>query len=214
MKDPKFWHQKWQADEIGFHQSDVHKGLDKYWRRLKLKRRSVVFVPLCGKSADMLYLRERGHDVVGVELSDIAANAFFDENKMKSIAMPKQDFNCHIGSGISIYEGDFFKLTKQHMRTVRAVYDRAALIALPQDLRAKYVAHLREILPAETQMLLITLEYEQSQMDGPPFSVSEDEVVALYGDWCEVKKLHTSEPEDFRGIQAVETIYQIDMAET
>ena len=210
MKDPKFWHQKWQAGEIGFHQDGVHKGLEKYWRRLKLKRRSTVFVPLCGKSNDMVYLRERGHDVVGVELSEIAAEQFFTENNLRSMVMPKADFNYHIGNGLTLLQGDFFKLGLSHMRKVRAVYDRAALIALPVDMRTKYAAHLKSILAPETQILLITLEYDQSQMDGPPFNVSEDEVTKLFGEWCEIEKFNSGSPEMFKDkVEAVEGVYYL-----
>jgi len=211
MQNADFWHDKWASGEIGFHQDDFHPFLKKYWKKTGLKRRSTVFVPLCGKTKDMLYLRECSHDVIGVELSAQAAKDFFAENNMKSMTLPKGDFDCHIGNGLSIYTGDFFKITEQQLKHVRAVYDRAALIALPEKLRSKYAEHLKDILPAGTLIFLVTIEYEGGKIDGPPFSVSEDEITSLFGDWCDITKVTTLGPEDFRGVEAHETLYQMTM---
>jgi len=211
MQSANFWHDKWASGEIGFHQEDFHPFLKKYWTKTGLKRRSTVFVPLCGKSKDMLFLRECSHDVIGVELNALAAESFFADNDLKSMVLQKGDFDQHIGNGLSILVGDFFKLTGQQLKHVRAVYDRAALIALPAKLRAKYAEHLRAILPAGTLIFLVAIDYDQSKIDGPPFSVNEDEVTSLFGEWCDITKVTTSEPEDFRGVQAVEALYQMTM---
>ena len=211
MQRADFWYNKWKSGEIGFHQEDIHPFLKKYWTKTGLKRRSTVFVPLCGKSNDMLYLRECSHDVIGVELSLLATRAFFAENNLKSMVLEKEDFKHHIGNGLSILVGNFFKLTKTHLKHVRAVYDRASIVALPDNMRIDYAKHLQEILPAGTLIFLTTIEYDQKRVDGPPFSVSEDEITDLFGSWCDITKVTTSSPEDFRGDVATETLYQMTM---
>ncbi len=64
------------------------------------------------------------------------------------------------------------------MNHIDALYDRAALVALPADLRPGYVGHTQSLLKTRAMQLLITLEYDQSAANGPPFSVLPDEVKA------------------------------------
>ena len=190
-----FWLERWEQEEIVFHQNEINPYLCEYWQELHLAHDSLIFVPLCGKSRDMLWLRQQGHPVVGVELSDIAVQAFFQENGY----IPKQitcgKFGCYEADGIHILCGDFFELNKEDLLSkdsrvkVSATYDRAALIALPQKMRERYVRHLTSILPPATQILLITLDYLQTEMQGPPFSVSADEVKALCREHAEVHLL-------------------------
>ena len=177
---PEFWLERWQQNQIGFHQGRVNPYLQQFWPQLGIAPASRVFVPLCGKSSDMLWLRAQGHEVVGVELSELAIRAFFEENGLTVEVRGEDGFLIFEGDGIRLYCGDFFHLAPNHVAGVSAVFDRAALIALPPELRSDYVAHLHELLAPDTQALLVTFEYPQTQMQGPPFSVEEAEVRILY----------------------------------
>jgi thiopurine S-methyltransferase len=184
-----FWLERWEREEIGFHQNEVNPYLCKFWPELVLARGSMVFVPLCGKSQDMRWLHEQGHMVLGVELSVIAVQAFFKENDYIPQNIIDGKFDRYEANGIYILCGDFFDLSKDVLSKVSTVYDRASLIALPPDMRASYVKHLADILPPATQILLVTVDYPRQEMQGPPFSVSSDEVVKLYHKYAEVQLL-------------------------
>lgn len=175
-----FWHERWERQEIGFHQNEINPYLIRYWQELHLARGAKVFVPLCGKSLDMLWLRREGHAVLGVELSAIAAQAFFDENGYTPDHAEKGNFDCLEADNIRILCGDFFDLRKGDLKGVNAVYDRASMVALPPGMRERYVRQLLSILPPATQMLLLTFDYHQPEMPGPPFAVSAGEVESLY----------------------------------
>jgi len=174
-----FWHQRWQDNLIGFHQADINPHLQSYWPHLGLTPDDQVFVPLCGKSRDMLWLSAR-HPVLGVELSPIAVAAFFSEAGLAPRRGEEQGFAVHEIERLRVLCGDFFDLQRHQLQAVRAVYDRAALIALPPDMRRRYVARLTELLQPEVVMLLVSLEYEQGEMNGPPFSVGEAELHELF----------------------------------
>ena len=184
-----FWLERWERKETGFHQNEINPYLRQYWQDLHLASDSAVFVPLCGKSNDLLWLRKQGHPVLGIELSAIAAQAFFDENGYTPHRAASGGFDCYEADGIRILCGDFFDLRKGDLAEVGAVYDRASLVALPPDMRERYVRHLVSILPSATQILLITFDYPQPEMPGPPFAVSRGEVEALYRACAEVRQL-------------------------
>jgi thiopurine S-methyltransferase len=184
-----YWPDRWKHGEIGFHQNEINPYLCQYWRELHLAPGSEVFVPLCGKSRDMLWLREQKHFVLGVELSAIAVQAFFEENRLLPHHMISGKFDRHDANFISILCGNFFDLSKNDLAKVSAVYDRASLVALPPEIRKRYVSHLLSILPPATKILLITFDYPQAEMSGPPFAVSPDEVAALYQEHAEVRLL-------------------------
>ena len=184
-----FWLERWERGETGFHQDEVNPYLRQFWKELRLARDSVVFVPLCGKSRDMLWLRSQGHQVLGVELSPIAAQAFFKENGYTPQHASLGKFDRYEADGICILCGDFFDLTGDALAQVAAVYDRASLIALPPEMRERYVRHLSSILAHATQMLLVTVDYPPEEMQGPPFSVTAGEVNALYRERAELRLL-------------------------
>jgi len=184
-----FWLERWEREEIGFHQNEINPYLRQYWQELHLASDSVVFVPLCGKSLDMLWLQKQGHRVLGVELSTIAVEAFFKENGYIPQHSTCGKFERYEANGICILCGDFFDLSKDDLANVRAVYDRASLIALPPEMRERYTRHLVSILPPATKTLLITLDYPQHEMSGPPFAVSASEVEALYRKHADVRLL-------------------------
>lgn len=180
--EAKFWLQRWREGQIGFHRDEVMPFLERYWSALSLPAGSRVFVPLAGKSNDMLWLADQGFHVLGVELSPLAIEQFFEENKLQPAIHDTVKGRHFCAGNIELVCGDFLDLGEDDLSGCAAVYDRAALIALPADMRRRYSAHLSRVLPDECQMLLIALDYAQSEMDGPPFSVSEEEVQALYAD--------------------------------
>jgi thiopurine S-methyltransferase len=191
--DPAFWLERWQQNQIGFHQAEISAHLQDFWGALALPRGSSVFVPLCGKSRDMLWLRAQGHGVLGVELSPIAVNDFFRENGLAPQRRHEGFFERCVADDLEILCGDFFALTADQLAGVAGVYDRASLIALPADMRLSYARHLQHILPASAEILLITVEYPQAQMDGPPFCVHQTEVEQLYRERYAVTVLYTKD---------------------
>jgi thiopurine S-methyltransferase len=190
---PEFWHDRWRAGQLGFHQSTVDRHLEAYWPKLNLAADSRVFVPLCGKSLDLLWLRDRGHAVVGVELSAVALESFCMENGIPARRRLTADFDVYQAERLELFRGDYFALTPELLGDVAALYDRAALISWPPELRESYVAHVTALTRPGTQTLLITLEYNQAQMSGPPFSVSSEEVSRLYGAHHEIRRLGREE---------------------
>jgi thiopurine S-methyltransferase len=177
---PDFWHKRWQIGQIGFHQSAVDRHLKGYWPELGLASDSRVFVPLCGKSLDLLWLQEQHQSVTGVELSAVALESFCMEHGVPARRRVLEHFDVYEAPKLRLYRGDFFALTPELLGPVSAVFDRAALISWAPELRAAYVAHLTALTSPGTQTLLVTMEYAQSQMAGPPFSVGADEVERLY----------------------------------
>jgi thiopurine S-methyltransferase len=187
--EAEFWHERWRAGQIGFHQSAVDRYLSRYWPELRLTSGGRVFVPLCGKSLDLLWLLERGHDVAGVELSAVALESFCMEHGVPAKRRIVDGFDVYESVNLRLYRGDFFALTPELLGPVAAVYDRAALISWRPELRAAYVDHATALTGPGTQTLLVTLEYAQAQMKGPPFSVVADNVERLYARNHAIKEL-------------------------
>ena len=180
----EFWHARWSGNEIGFHLKEVNPYLVRYWPGLALPAGSRVLVPLCGKSLDLRWLVTQGYSVLGVELSRKAVEDFFAEQCLDYTQTQHGTFSCYRTDGLELWCGDFFTLTAADVAECQGLYDRAALIALPAPMRERYVQHLRAILPGTARGLLVTLEYPQEQMEGPPFSVPEVEVrERLEGPW-------------------------------
>lgn len=174
-----FWHARWARDEIGFHQPDGNPLLAAHWDAVGAARDACVLVPLCGKTPDMAWLAARGHRVVGVEISDKAARAFFDERGLEPDRTRRDGFEVYSAGGITLWVGDIFALPAAVLADCDALYDRAALIALPPGTRERYADLLCRHLPDGCRGLLVTLAYDQNEMDGPPFSVPDSEVRAL-----------------------------------
>ncbi|RUA04478.1 MAG: thiopurine S-methyltransferase [Gammaproteobacteria bacterium] len=182
------WIQRWKDGETGWHKDTPNDKLVKFIDCLQLERAATVLVPLCGKSQDMVYLLEQGYKVIGVELSEVAVTAFFQENAMPYTVQEANNFTVYNARNIRIFCGDFFNLDSGHLGMTSALYDRGALIALPEDLRVKYAQHLYDIIPSGCRILLLTLNYPQSQISGPPFAVDEAEVKSLF-EWFECQQL-------------------------
>lgn len=186
---PEFWHARWRSGQIGFHQAAVDRNLQQFWPDLGVARNSRVFVPLCGKSLDLPWLRERGHSVAGVELSAMALESFCMEHGVTARRRMLNDFDVYETDKLQLFRGDFFALTPELLGPIPAVYDRAALISWKADLQPSYVEHLTALTRPGTQTLLITVEYPQAQMAGPPFSVSPRDVDRLYAKHHEIRTL-------------------------
>jgi thiopurine S-methyltransferase len=183
---PDFWHDRWNRNEISWHQAARHPGLVRHWRDLGLPAGSEVLVPLCGKSLDMHFLAEAGHRVLGVEISEVACRQFFDEAGLSASVTSDGRYRIFASGPYRLLCGDFFALTATDLTRVRGVYDRAALVALPPEMRRSYAHVIRERLPAAARILLVTFDYDPSKMPGPPHAVSLEEVRALYGDAFDV----------------------------
>jgi thiopurine S-methyltransferase len=175
-----FWHERWQTGQIGFHQAAVHPFLARWWPRLALPPEARVYVPLCGKSLDMVWLAERGHRIVGSELSPIAVRDFFAGRGLEPAQTNEAGFRRHAAGPFEILEGDALALTPDLLGPVDAAYDRAALVALPPDLRRSYAESLARLLPRGAKALLVAFEYPQEMKGGPPFSVEATEVRDLF----------------------------------
>ena len=191
--DTAFWLERWSMGETGFHQQHVNPYLGYYYGELgpPVEKRSElrVFVPLCGKSMDLWWLQQNGYDSVGVECSELAVQQFFAEQQLE---YSKRQMNQHVSytsDRLDILLGDFFTLQADDIGNISDIFDRASLIALPIEMRGEYVNKITDLQKTGTRTLLITLTYPQHEMDGPPFSVSEEEVNELYSDNFRIEKL-------------------------
>ena len=181
----EFWHSRWAENRIGFHLNDTNPALTEHWHAVKATRDDRVLVPMCGKSVDLIWLAQRHDNVIGIELSDIAVKAFFAEQLYTPMVSGVGTETVYEFDEITIHCGDFFSA---RVEPVDVVYDRAALIAMPQNMRQMYAERLLALLKEKGRILLVTLDYPQEQLDGPPFSVSKEEVDNLFKD-CRVTHL-------------------------
>jgi thiopurine S-methyltransferase len=183
---PDFWIERWQRGEIGFHQAAGNELLPAYWSKLGIAAGDTVFVPLCGKSVDMAWLAGQGHKVIGVELSALAVEEFFREQGVEAVVSQAGAFAVHTAGPISIWCGDIFELPASALSDVTAVYDRAALVALPPDLQPRYAEKIQRVVPRAAKTLLISLVYPDGQINGPPFSTPREKVAELFGNHSEI----------------------------
>lgn len=188
-----YWRSKWRKDKIGFHMENGYPGLEKHWGSVTLDKNPAVLVPLCGKSKDLIWLSEHCDQVVGVEISTLAVDQFFRENSLQAKKSTFADFTIYQANNIEIWNGDFFKLPKQKLPEFNLMYDRAAMVALPPEMRKQYAAKILELISANTQILLHQFYYRQEEMPGPPFSVSPEEVIKLYGKFFDINVLERNE---------------------
>ena len=175
-----FWLERWKQNQIGFHEEEINSHLQTFWGSLNIPTGSKIFVPLCGKSRDMLWLLSQGYQVIAVELSPLAVKSFFAENNLEARVIDSGAFQRWEIEGLSIFQGNFFDLSAEDLLDCCAIYDRASLVAMPVEMRRLYIEHLRKVLPGISDTLLVTLEYDQNEMQGPPFSVAENEVHRLF----------------------------------
>ncbi|MGO4892659.1 thiopurine S-methyltransferase [Flavobacterium sp. W21_SRS_FM6] len=185
-----FWHERWAKGEIGFHEQDINPLLIAHFPTLSLRKGQRVFVPLCGKTHDISWLLAQGYNVVGAELSEQATIALFESLHIQAEVTAKDGFLLYQAANIDIFVGDIFSLTQALIGQVDGVYDRAALVALPLTMRIRYSQHLINVTDGATQ-LLICFDYEQSSMQGPPFSVTAAEVTRHYADKYKIESLYS-----------------------
>ena len=178
--EPEFWRERWANGQIGFHEGKPNTHLERHFERLALGPDAHVFVPLCGKTRDIAWLLGQGVRVTGAELSAIAVTQLFEELGVAPTVCEAGAMTRYSAPNIDIFQGDIFDLTREMLGPVAAVYDRAALVALPGPLRARYAAHLTHISAAVPQ-LVISIDYDQSLASGPPFAVGAADTQALYG---------------------------------
>jgi len=174
------WLERWQQNRIAFHEAAVNRYLQQYLAQFSLAPGAALFLPLCGKAHDIAWLAQQGFAVTGIELSALAIEAFFEEHSLSYQTFESDRFILRKAGNISLYEGDFFDLRSEDIGECALVYDRAALIAVDDSQRTNYCEHLLSIIPRSSNMLLITLEYNQPEMEGPPYAISSDDVWQLY----------------------------------
>ena len=194
VMEPEFWHERWAANRIAFHQGEANRMLVAHFDSLNLQAGDRVFVPLCGKTLDIAWLLEKGMRVAGAELSELAVQQLFDEMGVVPAVSDHGPLKHYQAEGADIFVGDVFDLTAEALGRVDALYDRAALVALPPDMRPGYARHMGQV-SSRAQQLLITFEYDQSVMDGPPFAVTAAEVGTYYRDQYAVALLEAKEVE-------------------
>ena len=181
--EPAFWQKRWADNQIGFHQAQVNPYLQQYWPTLQLAPGSRVLVPLCGKSLDLAWLAGQGYRVLGVELSRRAVEGFFREHGLEAEVRQQGAFEVWRSGDVALWCGDFFALRAEDVGDCVGLYDRAAVIALPVQMRAAYMQALSALLPAGCRGLLVTLDYDQSLLAGPPFSVGDEELRQGFAGW-------------------------------
>lgn len=186
--DADFWHHKWANNDIGFHESEANPLLLRHFPALGLAQDSRVFLPLCGKTLDIHWLLSQGYRVAGAELSRTAVEQLFDELGAAPRVSASGPLERHHAPGLDIFVGDLFDLSRQMLGPVDAIYDRAALVALPQGTRGRYATHLIEI-SGHAPQLLVCFDYDQRLMEGPPFSLSDEEIARHYAARYDVRLL-------------------------
>ncbi|MDJ0607592.1 MAG: thiopurine S-methyltransferase [Kiloniellales bacterium] len=175
-----FWHERWETNQLGFHERDGNAMLVANFRALGLAPGARVFVPLCGKTRDIAWLLAQGHRVAGAELSKLAVDQLFEDLGVAPEVAEAGDLLHYRAPDLDIFVGDIFALTRAALGPVDAVYDRAALVAFPEAMRGPYAAHLHALTGGAPQLLLC-FEYDQTIMPGPPFSLEEAEVRRVHG---------------------------------
>ena len=211
------WHSRWREGRIGFHEGEVNRYLNKYLPQFYLPAGSCIFLPLCGKARDLAWIAGQGYEVIGIEFSELAIEAFFEEQQLDFERFDSDRFGVYKSGNISLLQGDFFDLRNDDLGACSFVYDRAALIAIDAPRRPLYCEHMLSIIPAVSNMLLITMEYDQAQMQGPPFSVPRDEIYRYYDDAFSINLLESNDILDERprwreaGLTALEEcVFRLD----
>ncbi len=178
--EEKFWLERWEKNDIGFHKEEPHHFLLRFFDALSVNAGDAFFVPLCGKSPDLVWLQGKGLAVAGVDLSSLAVEAFIAENKLVGDWSTAAGMPCWMGQRYKLFCGDFFRLTAADLGNVSAAYDRGSLVALPDGMRKKYAEHLARLMPTGSRILVISYEYEQIETYGPPFSVPLADIKDLF----------------------------------
>lgn len=190
-----FWHNRWATQQTGWHKADFNELLVKYWPSLNTPNGCDVLVPLCGKSRDMLWLANQGHSVIGLEMVEQAITTFFSENKLNYIIEEKTTHKIYTSKPFTIYHGNVFDIESRALK-VDAWYDRAAMIAIEPSNRGTYVEQIRSHTKPGAVGLLITFAYPQEEMEGPPYSLDDNQVTELFSNGFKVECLENIQLDD------------------
>lgn len=193
-----YWQSRWRKDKTGWHMDQVYPLLPDLWPALSLKAGARILVPFCGKSVDMQWFISEGFHVTGVDVAEKALHAFMERSQKSFSSHQQYGFQVFRSKNMELWQGDFQKLPVTKIPPFDAIYDKAALIALPRNMRPKYAQKILQCSGPETQMLLQTFEYEQDEMPGPPFSVDEREIRQLYGKQFDLALLHQKQKPELR----------------
>ena len=192
------WETRWQEDRIGFHLKEVNPYLIRFSDQLLHENPDRLFVPLCGKTLDLCWLTKKTKKVIGIELVSKAVRDFFAENTIDYLIQQDETLQKFSSKSIDIYLGDFFELNPEQTSSFKAIYDRASIVAIEKPERREYVDHLISFLDKAGRILLTTMEYNQNQMEGPPYSVPAEEIESLFAPLGSIKLLETSDILDDR----------------
>ena len=185
-----YWQSRWEKDNTGWHMNRVYPPLPEIWSHLSLEEGCRVLVPLCGKSLDMKWLADRGCRVTGVEVSQKALQEYMNLYRQSFSEHSSHGFTIYRSNNIELWEGDFLKFPPGEIPTPHLIYDKAALVALPPEMREEYGKKVRDIASGRSVLLVQTFEYPQQEMNGPPFSVDKQEIKRLFGDEFTLELLH------------------------
>lgn len=184
-----YWLQRWQVGNIGFHATEVNDQLKEIWPYLQIPQNTTVFAPLSGKSLDLVWLRQQGHPVVGVEISELACRQFFSDQHIAPEIAQTENFRVFKADGYTLYCGDFFEFSRNYLPENTCVFDRASLVAFPPEMRHSYAQKMDELMTNNATMLLISLRYSKDHMDGPPFSLETEDIRSLYSHSFQIQPL-------------------------
>lgn len=190
--EPDFWYKRWELKEIGFHEPKANPLLVKWFHQLGLDEGQRIFLPLCGKTLDIGWLLSQGVSVVGSELSEIAVRELFDELGLNPTVTQAGEFKRYSANNLDVYVGDFFELSAEILGKFDAIYDRAALVALPKHMRQAYTEKLMQLSNRAPQ-LVICFEYDQTIMEGPPFSISDEELASYFSSFYQLQSLEKTD---------------------
>ena len=195
----QFWHERWEKRQIGFHEGKPNELLVKYLSALNLNYNERIFLPLCGKTVDIAWLLSQGYRIAGAELSELAIQELFEDLKIKPQVTSLAQLKHYSAPNLDIFVGNIFNLSTELLGKVDAIYDRAALVALPPEMRTLYTEHLVKITNCAPQ-LLIVFEYPQGSMQGPPFSIAQEEIEAHYSSLYDMTLLNSTQ--NYRSLRA------------
>ncbi|GJL56881.1 MAG: thiopurine S-methyltransferase [Nitrospirales bacterium] len=203
-----FWNDRWQRNQIGFHNSEIHPLLTRYWPMLELTNDARVLVPLAGKSLDVRWLIAQGHDVTAVELNKLAVEAFFREQQWSATQTHRPQHIVFHHEALEFWVGDFFAIRKEDLSAFDGVYDCAALIALPAEMRSGYVDAVSALLKPGAKYLLVSLEYPDENMSGPPFAIDSSKITRLFHTSFSIH-CHGKHPSEVKGQPCFEIVYTL-----
>lgn len=185
-----YWKNRWQQNKTGWHRQEVYPQLPRFWSRLDLPKEARVLVPLCGKSHDIDWLAEQGFQLIGVDASGKALKHIMERFPESFLRTESHGYTVFRSDTMELWQGDFLNFPKAAINPIAAVYDKASIVALPPAMRKKYAGKLLELSGKHTQIFLQSFEYDQHEMNGPPFSVSEREIKNLLGASFDIMLLH------------------------